>query len=109
MAARKGPYPTEPRRAATGMPASACTRCSKAMQKLYPFPLASGTLRPALCAHCQDEWDDFLKEAVRRWHDGLRGCFFCRRQLGDALFPARGPFGTSCANCALSISVLTAG
>ena len=57
---------------------------------------------------CQDGWDDSLHEAVRRWHEGLRNCFFCARPLGAQLFPAGSPLGPCCVECGLAVAALQA-
>ncbi|HLY73439.1 MAG TPA: hypothetical protein VKU80_04905, partial [Planctomycetota bacterium] len=59
---------------------------------------------PNLCSQCQDAWDEFLFETVRRWHEGLRNCFFCGRTLGEELFPANSPLGPSCVKCSLGLA-----
>lgn len=103
MIAHKAP-PRE--KAGCGLAAShgaECTRCGTTAEKLYPFPLAVTVRHPNLCAQCQDAWDEFLLEAVRRWHEGLRRCFLCERALGEQLFQANSPLGPCCAECSLRL------
>jgi hypothetical protein len=59
-----------------------------------------------LCGGCRAEWDQLLAEIAERWHAGLRVCFFCQRPLGDERFPAKSPFGASCAECGLALAEL---
>jgi len=81
-----------------------CSRCGQAAEKLYPFPLAVSVRHPILCSQCQDAWDEFLLEAVRRWHEGLRSCFLCKQALGERLFQANSPLGPCCVKCSLGLA-----
>ena len=85
--------------------ASACTRCGK-RGHMHAFPGDPVREGGKLCGDCRAEWDHLLAEVAHRWHSGLRSCFFCRRPLGDERFPARSPFGASCAACALALAAL---
>lgn len=85
--------------------AAACSRCGKAGH-LHVFPPSLNRGGGDLCGDCRAEWDHLLAEVVERWQAGLRICFFCRRPLGHERFPAKSPFGASCANCALAISTV---
>jgi hypothetical protein len=84
---------------------SACTRCGR-MGRMHTFPRETPSGGGDLCGDCRAEWDHLLADVAERWHAGLRICFFCRRELGDQRFPARSPFGTSCAECGLSLAAL---
>lgn len=85
--------------------ASACTRCGK-VGHLHAFPRDAVRGGGDLCGDCRTEWDNLLAEVSARWHAGLRVCFFCRRPLGDHRFPARSPFGASCAECGVTLSAV---
>lgn len=85
---------------------SNCSRCGNVTGKVYPFPLATSARHPQLCGKCQDAWDEFLISAVRRWHDGLRRCFFCSRPLGDHLFQVESAIGPCCVECRLKLAEL---
>ncbi len=85
--------------------ASVCTRCGK-LGHMHAFPRDPVPRGGELCGDCRAEWDHLLAEVADRWHSGLRSCFFCRRPLGDERFPARSPFGASCALCALALAAL---
>jgi len=89
--------------------AQACTRCGEISRTSHPFTLDTEARRAALCSKCQGEWDDLILDVGRRWHQGLRSCFFCLRVLGDHLFPARSPFGICCAECGVVVSALGGG
>jgi hypothetical protein len=83
-----------------------CTRCGQPDRRVFAFPLETRARKAVLCAKCQGEWDDLLREVVRRWHEGLRICFFCGRSLGNHRFPAMSPFGASCGECGVKLSSL---
>jgi len=92
-------------RAEPGSRAAACTRCGK-LGHMHAFPRNPVRGGGELCGDCRAEWDHLLTEVAGRWHSGLRFCFFCRRPLGDERFPARSPFGASCAECGLALGAL---
>jgi hypothetical protein len=70
-----------------------------------PPPSASHPSR-VLCVDYRVEWDDLQEEVARQWLRGFAVCFFCRRRLGNHRFPARSPFGASCAECGVKLSAL---
>jgi len=88
---------------------SPCTRCGRRGRSLVPFPEDEATRQARLCRECREEWEELLRTVAHRWHGGLVTCFFCRRELGNHLFPARSPFGTSCVECGLTLSALESG
>ena len=105
MIAAKHRSCSDPLDAEPGGQASACSRCGK-LGHLHAFP--GDPLRGGgqLCGDCRAEWDHLLAEVTDRWRAGLRFCFFCRRPLGDHLFPARSPLGASCAECGLLLATI---
>lgn len=86
--------------------AGVCTRCGRAARRMHSFHEDVTTRKAILCSECKVEWDDLLEEVARRWLSGLAVCFFCRRPLGNHRFPARSPFGASCAECGVKLSAL---
>lgn len=88
-----------------GAQVSACSRCGK-LGHMHAFPGEPVRGGGDLCGDCRAEWDDLLVEVATRWHSGLRVCFFCRRPLGNHLFAAKSPLGTSCATCGLTLSAV---
>lgn len=88
-----------------GCRASACSRCGK-LGHMHAFSGDPSRGRGKLCGDCRSEWDHLLAEVTNRWHAGLRICFFCRRPLGDHLFPAMSPLGASCAECGLLLATI---
>ena len=85
---------------------SPCTRCGREPRHPSPFPEDASSRNAVLCEGCRGEWIDLLKEVARRWHGGLRRCFFCSRPLGDQLFPARSALGACCAECGVALAAL---